>query len=216
MYTGALPAAVRGLIREINMYSLSDFFLTIYRSPLRSIRVWILCFVITWTLLSIVCSLFRSLRKPWMILNCILFAVCVIVILRITLFRHSSGRRIIYPLPFYAFYLAQRQPELYRSMLMNVFLFVPFGLTIPYVSELPADERQMNRNRLSGRLRIMLCSVLAAAAFSFCIEFLQAVFALGTAETDDIIMNSVGAAIGTCPYLVRIRNRRSSAGASDT
>ncbi len=139
-------------------------------------------------------------------------------------------------------------------MLMNVFLFVPVGLTLPYAVEMAAvliekrrnekknetrvsdsykhigglDRRKsryadinneqssqsrmnilyrlatMDGSRITGRLKIIGCSILLAAAFSFCIEFLQVLFALGTAEVDDVIMNSLGATIGCLSFLVRL------------
>ena len=36
-------------------------------------------------------------------------------------------------MPFVGLIEAQTQPEMYRSMLMNVFLFVPFGLSMPHI-----------------------------------------------------------------------------------
>ena len=238
-----------------SMFNIHDFFLTIYRSPLSRIRYWIVVLFFTWCVFSLIFSLIRILRISWSILNC---GACIIgfyIIFWITVLRRSPSERIIYAVPFYAFYLARQQREMYREMLMNVFLFVPVGLTLPYfvemVSALIGKHQKQEANkpnalashkkgtgeydsqgsrysdkkggklvqaRLSfvngltvldgglfiGRLKIIGFSILFAAAFSFCIEFLQALFALGTAEVDDVIMNTLGAVIGCLPFLVRL------------
>ena len=240
---------------------MTNFFLTVYISPLSSIRGWIAILVISWCVLSLVFSQIRSIRIAWSIMNSVACVVGLFLIIWITVLRRSPGQRIIYAIPFYAFYLAKRQPEMYREMLMNLFLFVPVGLTLPYAMEMSSDllakYRKQERNkankqdankkktrmmvktkavshgsryvdkkvdkessgrksivnsftaleggRLFGRLKIIGYCVLFAAVFSFSIELFQALFALGTAEVDDVIMNTLGTAIGCCPFLVRLK-----------
>ena len=48
-------------------------------------------------------------------------------------------------------------------------------------------------------------TILIAAAFSTCIEAVQFIFKLGLCETDDVIMNTLGAAIGTLSYVATQR-----------
>lgn len=235
-------------------YSMADFFLTIYRSPLPRIRYWILVLVITWFVLTLFFSWLCILRIPWSVMNSAACTVGLALILWITVLRRTPGKRTIYVLPFYAFYLAMRQPEMYREMLMNVFMFVPVGLTLPYAVEMAAllnvhhrkngdnkqnatafykkgvsktgahwsryadkEHRDESHRRITffhkpealdgscfiGKLRIIGYAILVAAVFSFCIELLQGLFGLGTAEVDDVIMNTLGVIIGCCPFLVR-------------
>lgn len=75
-------------------------------------------------------------------------------------------------------------------MLMNVFLFVPFGLTAPNVL-----------SRLK-RLWPVIFTVVSAFILSVAIEFTQYYFHLGRCEMDDVIMNTLGAAIGTVPVIL--------------
>lgn len=100
-------------------------------------------------------------------------------------------------IPFHSFIEARIQPEIYRSMLMNVFLFFPLGLSLPY-----ALPEKWNRK--------VLISILFAMALSIGIEFLQYHFHLGRAETDDVIFNSLGCAIGTISYLLANRKNKAS------
>lgn len=117
-----------------------------------------------------------------MVSVCMIFAILVVTLLS----RSSESVELILT-PFHSFLEAKTQPEIYRSMLMNVFLFFPFGLTLPF-----ALPEKWNRKAL---LTIVLALVL-----SFTIEFLQFHYRLGRAETDDVICNTLGAAIGTLSY----------------
>lgn len=101
--------------------------------------------------------------------------------------------------PLYSFYLARTENrEYYRSMLMNVFLFFPLGLTLPF--------------GLSGGKRPILRALGIGTLLSVCIEILQYVFSLGWTETDDVIMNALGVLIGSVSFLlselILIRLRR--------
>ena len=44
-------------------------------------------------------------------------------------------------------------------------------------------------------------TILIACAFSLIIEIIQYTFKLGLAETTDVIMNTLGAALGTISYI---------------
>ena len=93
--------------------------------------------------------------------------------------------------PFAALSAARQQPELYREMLMNVFLFFPLGLTLS--NALP---RRWNYRRRIG------VTVLAGCLLSAGIECAQYRFALGLAETDDVLCNTLGALLGAASLLV--------------
>ena len=77
---------------------------------------------------------------------------------------------------------AREQPELYRSMLMNVLLFFPIGLSLPFV---------LGKWKLSVPVTVVL-----ACLFSAGIEYLQYRYSLGRCEVDDVIMNTLGALLG--------------------
>ena len=76
-------------------------------------------------------------------------------------------------------------PELERSGLMNVLLFYPGGLFLAGL--LPP--------RLRDR-RGMLCTAVCFGLFSLSIELSQYFLQLGTAEIDDVLHNTLGAAAG--------------------
>lgn len=74
---------------------------------------------------------------------------------------------------------------------MNVFLFFPLGLTLS--NALP---RRWNYRRRIG------VTVLAGCLLSAGIECAQYRFALGLAETDDVLCNTLGALLGAASLLV--------------
>ena len=59
-----------------------------------------------------------------------LSALTVIFILYATILNRALGDYAVILTPFATLIAARQQPELYREMLMNVFLFFPLGLTL--------------------------------------------------------------------------------------
>ena len=84
---------------------------------------------------------------------------------------------------------AKVQPEFYRSMFMNVLLFMPFGLSMPFA--LP------NKCKHKALLTILFGVILFMT-----VEACQYIFFLGRCETDDVIMNTLGVAIGVTSFLI--------------
>ena len=123
--------------------------------------------------------------------NLILSVPMAIAILYTTILSRSEGNTGLVLTPFAALAAARQQPELYREMLMNVFLFFPLGLTLS--NALP--------RRWHRWLRIIL-TTLVGCILSAGIEYAQYRYALGTAETDDVICNTLGALIGSTSLLV--------------
>lgn len=93
-------------------------------------------------------------------------------------------------IPFHSLIEAQTQPEKYREMLMNVFLFVPFGLTTP---------NALSRLKQSWPIVI---AVVSTFVLSTSIEFAQYYFHLGRCEVDDVLMNTLGAVLGASSYII--------------
>ena len=71
--------------------------------------------------------------------------------------------------PFQNFREAREQPELYRSMLMNVLLFFPIGLSLPFV---------LGKWKLSVPVTVVLACLSSAG-----IEYLQYGYSLGNRQT---------------------------------
>lgn len=76
-------------------------------------------------------------------------------------------------------------------MLMNIFLFEPIGLSLP--------------NILPKKAHPVAATVIIAILSSVLIEAAQYCFCLGRCEIDDVIMNTLGTAIGGIAYGNRLR-----------
>ncbi|MBR6360495.1 MAG: VanZ family protein [Clostridia bacterium] len=167
-------------------------FYYIYRFPLWSVPVIIAAAVILWAAAMIILRRISGGIRAVRIINACLAAVALGGIFYITLYHRYSGERELILMPFSSFAEAKEQREMYREMLMNVFLFVPLGLTLP--SALPSRE--------SKRFRSALLTAAAAAVLSFAVEAAQYFLAMGRAETDDILCNLLGAVLGMAAYII--------------
>lgn len=138
-------------------------------------------------------------QRLWQnIFNFVLLSLSAFVLIYTTILRRESGNYQIELRPLYTFVLAQEQPEYYRTFFMNALLFVPLGLSMPYV----LSHKPRKRN--------MFVVVAFAAVLSAGIEFLQYYYHLGRCETDDVIANTLGAAVGTlsyCLYMKMLKNQ---------
>ena len=115
----------------------------------------------------------------------------VMAILCITIMGRTTGERTLILKPFASLAAARSQSEAYRELLMNIFLFFPFGLTLS--NALPQSW---------GRWRMIGLMVITGLLLSAGIEYIQYRFALGVAETDDVICNTLGTFIGSTSLLI--------------
>lgn len=129
--------------------------------------------------------------RRWTMANFVLFCAAVIAILYATILNRTPGNYELILTPFAALSAARQQPELYRAMLMNVFLFFPLGLTLS--NALPRKWHRWGR---------IILTTLVGCALSAGIEYAQYRCALGLAETDDVICNTLGAFIGSTSLLI--------------
>ncbi len=141
-------------------------------------------------------------QKRIRILAVILTIISAGLILYITLFSRHSGWISHELMPFSTFTLASERPGLFRAAVMNIFLFIPLGMALPYLF------------KTSTRNRILL-TVLIGAGLSVLIEAAQHFLRVGMTQTDDVICNTLGAAIGMCAYpltllWIKLRERRKS------
>lgn len=123
--------------------------------------------------------------------NFVLFCAAVIAILYATILNRTPGNYELILAPFASLTAARVQPELYRALLMNVFLFFPLGLTLS--NALPRKWHRW--------LRIIL-TTLIGCILSAGIEYAQYRYALGMAEVDDVICNTLGVFIGSTSLLI--------------
>ena len=119
--------------------------------------------------------------------NLLLSLAAGLLILWVTVIRRSpgSGKGLIL-MPFDSFARALEQPEYYREMLMNVLLFLPLGLFLPFVFE----------------RRGVLRAVIIGTGLAVIIEAVQLLFSLGLAETDDVLANALGCFLGAASVWV--------------
>ena len=113
-------------------------------------------------------------------------ALCIsscFLIIKMTLLGRTVGERTLILMSFYTFTTMSYNNEALRTLLMNVILFLPLGLTLPYV------KKEKNHRK-------WIYCILAGCVLSIGVEFLQYCFALGQAETDDVICNTLGCALG--------------------
>ena len=161
-------------------------FQSIYSKPLSNIILAIVIAIVAWGYLRTKVQLRR-----WMMANLVLFCAAVIAILYATILTRTPGVPAVILTPFAALAAARVQPELYRAMLMNVFLFFPLGLTLS--NALPRKWHRWGR---------IAFTTLIGCILSAGIEYAQYRCALGLAETDDVICNTLGAFIGSTSLLI--------------
>lgn len=165
---------------------MKSLLLLIYRSP-----VWAVCYL-AFFLLLLWAGMNRIRPKGWQTVNRILIPLAAAGILLVTLSgRSTDGAHISYPIPFSVWKRALGQPEYYREMLMNCFLFQPFGMAFPYL--LP---------KMYGTAERIVAAISAALILSAGIELIQYRLNLGSFETDDILCNASGALFGASHLLL--------------
>lgn len=128
--------------------------------------------------------------RRWWCGNLVLVLLITAAILYATLFSRAEGSTGLILTPFASLTAARIQPEIYREMLMNVFLFFPLGLTLS--NALPRKWHRWGR---------IILTTLIGCALSAGIEYAQYRCALGLAETDDVICNTLGAFLGAASLL---------------
>ena len=154
-----------------------------------NLRVAVILMLVLLSIWGILCK--QVSIKNRIALDMILFCISVATILYITLLTRTPGTYAVVLAPFAALKAAKHQPELYREMLMNVFLFFPLGLTLS--GALPQTWHRWWR---------IILTMLVGCVLSAGIEYAQYCFALGMAETDDVICNTLGAFIGSTSLLI--------------
>ena len=156
----------------------------IYVQPLHRIIIGMLLFVLIWAVIG-------SISKKqvwWKMLNMAVFLGIIAGILYATVYSRAEQPHTHVLIPFHSFAEAKKQPELYRSMLMNIILFQPMGMSLP--------------NLLPHKIHPAAVAILFALVFSAGIEAVQYFFSLGRCEFDDVIMNTLGAALGITSHIV--------------
>ena len=157
----------------------------IYCQPISSLLSLTAIILLSWTIICL------TKNRYWVAANHLFVPFAMIAILLATVaYRVSGGEHGSYPIPLDKLQRALIQPEYYREMFMNCLLFVPFGMTFPYLF---SEKR--------GSPARVILTVSAALILSALIELLQYCLNIGSFETDDILCNAFGALVGSSHLL---------------
>jgi len=162
----------------------------------------ILAISVIWLLMRI-CVCTRRKQLSWKReVQLMLVYICIVVVARFTFFPFSKVNGRIQPLIFDAALMLPPRInliplvnllnyEIFKEMLINVIgntaMFIPLGIVWPSVFK-----------RLDTHGKVMAAGV----GFSLCIEILQLPFFDRVTDIDDLILNSVGFAVGYGIYLL--------------
>lgn len=161
---------------------ISNMFRRIYAQPLYLVVVEMVLLIILWAWFK-----YRYGKKLWWkLFNAVVFVIVVFAIFYSTVYSRTENFQEPVFMPFHSFYQAKTQPEIYRAMLMNIFLFEPIGLSLP--------------NILPEKAHPVAVTVIMALLLSVLVEAAQYYFFRGRCETDDVIMNTLGAVLGGRAY----------------
>lgn len=149
----------------------------------------IVALLLTGTVLYIILRKYTCGKRYWFPFSVIVFCAWIFVVFYGTILNRPVSDEIMKPIikPFYSYYIVFTggEKELLRENFMNIILFYPAGL-------LACELLPKSWNRVK-RIVLVVC---LSALMSLGIEFFQFRFALGQAEVDDIIHNTLGALIG--------------------
>ena len=170
------------MINDINK-NLLKYVKRFYALPISKVLGIMVVLIIIWAILRMVRNNKYSIWKHF---NIVLHFFSVVFIIRMTLFGRNVGERELELIPFYTLTTISYNNEAIRTLLMNIVLFVPFGLTIPYML-----EGKIKNVHLKWRV-----CILSACILSIVIESLQYYLGIGIAEIDDVICNTLGGSLG--------------------
>lgn len=126
----------------------------------------------------------------------VLFAIYIIILLKLTVFRGTSYNEFrINIVPFVDLVKVYKGSlwQFIRLFVGNIIWFVPFGFLLPGIFD----------------KLLFFKTVICGLGFSFGIELIQLIFKKGVFEIDDLILNTVGTAIGCILFKVITKIYRS-------
>lgn len=190
-----------------NLLYIARQFRMLYRVPP---GIWLLiaaCFLGLWTLLMHLLDwripaeqrenpvFLRSAccrGRASFVLNMLLMLVGLLIIALVTFVRRGSVEHRIVLFPFRVLYGMKAPSDYWQVTIMNLVLYVPFACGLVFCL-----------GRCSGWLRRhpVLATVLICLLLSLLAEVLQYINGSGLAEVDDALVNTLGGALGTIPYL---------------
>ena len=151
----------------------------------------------------------RRKRVILQVLNLLLMLAGLAAIVFVTLVRRRSLSHRMVLIPLRPLWGMKVSKSYWHVTVMNIVLFVPFACGLSCLlgvrSMQPEDvHRRGAFARKPVRVTILVCFLLSVLA-----EAAQFLFGMGLCEVDDVLMNTLGGAIGTIPFcLTRIFMKR--------
>lgn len=147
--------------------------------PLYELIIGTTIFIVVW----IMCG-YKLPSKIFRICSVLMLILGLVIIVCYTLIgRPISSHRVIL-VPFITLQWAISNPEYYRTLFLNILLFLPLGLGLAGV--------------LYSKVSYSICIMIMLTAGFFLsagIELMQYYFSIGDTEVDDVICNTGGVAL---------------------
>ena len=157
----------------------------VYCLPLSVILLLMGIVLIIWKETDLVLSPYPNAIGWWKTTNIVLALGSVGLILYSTILTREVGEREVMLIPFHFLTRVPTDNEAIRTVLMNLFLFFPLGLT----------AGRGLCDKLSPVKRVAFVTAIGLL-LSVTVESIQYVFELGNVEADDLIANTAGAWLG--------------------
>lgn len=125
----------------------------------------------------------RRTKQPKLRVSLFVFLIYVVVVLKIALFSREAGSRDSFDLDILGTWGSDARAKSY--VIENVLLFFPLGVLLPMICE---------------RYHRFLSCFSMGVFSSVTIEIIQYFTKRGYCQLDDVIMNSLGTALGFCAY----------------
>lgn len=139
---------------------------------------------------------FQFFCKPVKDLNILLMMLGMIIVLLVSFIRHGSTDHRVILIPLRVLFGQKAPGDYWHVTVMNIVLYVPFACGLVFCLR-------------SGcgwfRHFPAIATVLICFLFSSAVELSQFLLGSGVAEVDDVLMNTLGGAIGTIPYSIICR-----------
>lgn len=173
-----------------------------YSIPLWIVMYFMVLAIAIWSLLNFLFETkYNKFLKYWRAFNICFAVFSVYIIFDSTILRRTNPVRNLILTPFYSIVVTKSQPEMWRSLLMNIALFLPFGIS------LATALKQLLSNKAIG-----ITVFVSGALLSAVIEALQYFLCLGETWTDDVICNALGAFCGATVIFISdlcLKNKKS-------
>lgn len=132
----------------------------------------------------------RRRERAALMLNLLLLLLGLMIIALVTFVRRGSVEHHVVLYPFRVLYGMKAPGDYWQVTIMNLVLYVPFACGLCFC--LQRGRGWLGRHPVLATVSICLLLSLLA-------ETLQYITGSGLAEVDDVLMNTLGGAIGTIP-----------------